>query len=190
VKMMKNRNRIIIALLIIGTAMFGIVQFIVIPHSNEEKQKYTAAQLEPTTHDLSRILDYKSNYMGDASNFINLFHHLPLSDVNMDFQMFPNDYTAEVNYKNSIQNIGQEKVEKSLIYNSTAVFALIGNLKSIVYHFSGASYKVSRTDIEKLYDGIGNILEEPNWKNKVQSKLNDHEYVLQTAKKVLIMQHN
>ena len=186
--MMKNRNKIILGLLIFGAILFGVVQFVVIPHNNAEKQKYAIAQLEPTTQNLSEISDYKNSYMGNASNIINLFHHLPLADVNMNFEMFPKDFTVEVNYKDTVQNIGEEKVKKALIYNSTASFALIENLKYIVYNFPGTSYKVSRTDVEKLYDDFDNILKESNWKSKVQNKLIDKQYISQSAKKILVQQ--
>jgi hypothetical protein len=175
-------------LLLVGALLFGVVEFAVIPHNNTEKQKYAIAQLEPTTANLSEILGYKNSYMGDSSNIINLFYHLPLADVKTEFQMFPDELTVEVDYKDTIQNIGGEKVEKALLYNSTAAFALIGNLKYIVYNFTGVSYKVSRTDVEKLYDDFGNILKELNWKSNVQSKLNDKQYVSQSAKQILIQQ--
>lgn len=186
--MMKNRNKIIICLLIVGTLLFGVIQFAVIPHNNAEKQKYAIAQLEPTTQNLNEISGYKNSYMGDSSNIINLFYHLPLADVKTEFQMFPNDFTVEVNYKDTVADIGEEKVNKALLYNSTAAFALIGNLKYIVYNFTGASYKVSRGDVENLYKDFGNILKESNWKKSVQNKLADKQFVSQSAKKILIPQ--
>lgn len=174
---MKNRNRIIICLLVIGIALFVAVEFIVIPHNNAEQDKYLADQQEPATHDLNSILKYKNKYMGNASNVGNLFYHLPLSNVGMNFELFSDNFELTVNYKGTVWNIGEEKVKSALIYNSTAAFALIDNLQIIDYNFSGASYQVKRTDIESLYSNFNNILEQDNWSNYVQSKMDDHQYV-------------
>jgi len=81
---MRNRNRIIIVLLLIGVVFFISLQFVIIPHKNSERNKYLADQQEPATHDLTRILKYKNEYMGNASNNANLFYNLPLSDVEMN----------------------------------------------------------------------------------------------------------
>jgi hypothetical protein len=182
---MKNRNRIIICLLVIGIALFATMQFIIIPHNNAKRNKYLAAQQEPATHDLSSIIKYKNKYMGNASNDGNLFYHLPLSNIEMNFELFPDNFELEVNYKDTVLNIGEEKVKSSLIYNSTAAFALIDNLKVIDYNFSGASYQVKKVDIESLYSNFSNILEKENWSNYVQSKMNDHQYVEDTFLRVI-----
>lgn len=182
---MKNRNRIIICLLVIGIALFAAVQFIVIPHNNAERNKYLAAQQEPATHDISSILKYKNKYMGNASNDANLFHHLPLSNVEINFELFSDNLELEVNYKDTVRNIGEEKVKSSLLYNSTAAFALIDNLKVIDYNFFGASYQVKRADIESLYSNFSNILEKENWSNYIQGKMNDHQYVEDAFQRVI-----
>ncbi|MEQ6378330.1 DUF4825 domain-containing protein [Bacillaceae bacterium S4-13-58] len=137
-------------------------------------------QQEPATHDLNSILEYKNKYMGNASNVSNLFQHLPLSNVGMNFELHPENLEIEVNYKDTVWNIGEEKVKSSLLYNSTAAFALIDNLKIIDYNFSGASYQVKSADVESLYSDFNNILEKENWSNYVQSKMNDLQYVEDT----------
>lgn len=182
---MKNRNRIIICLVVIGAALFCTVQFILIPRNNAKQNRYLAAQQEPATHDVSSILQYKSQYMGNASNDANLFRHLPLSTVAMDFELFPDNFEIEVNYKDTVSNIGEEKVKSALLYNSTAAFALIDNLNGIDYNFSGASYQVTRADIESLYPDFGNILEKANWSSLVQNKMNDNRYVEDAFQRVM-----
>jgi len=172
-------------LLVLGIVVFAAIQFIVIPHNNAERNKYLAAQQEPSTHDLSSILKYKNKYMGNASNDANLFYHLPLSNVGMNFELFSDNLELEVNYKDMVWNIGEEKVKSSLLYNSTAAFALIDNLKVIDYNFSGASYQVKRADIESLYSDFSNILKKENWQNHVQSKMNDRQYIEDAFQRVI-----
>ncbi len=182
---MKNRNRIIICLLVIGIVLFTAVQFIVIPHNKAERDRYLAAQQEPATHDISSILKYKNEYMGNAANDAELFRNLPLSSVEMNFELFPDNLELEVNYKETVWNIGEEKVKSSLLYNSTAAFALINNLKVIDFNFSGASYQVKRADIESLYPDFSNILEKENWSNYVQNKMNDPQYIKNVFQKLI-----
>ena len=89
----------------------------------------------------------------------------------------------EMNYKDTIRNIGEEKVKRSLLYNSTAAFALIENLKEIDYNFSEASYQAKRTDIEALYSNFLYILQTDQWKTSVQAKMNNTQYVDEAFKK-------
>jgi hypothetical protein len=181
---MKNRNTWIVGLFVLGIALFAIVRFFVIPHRQAERQKYLTAQQEPATHDLGAVLKYKSKYMGNASNDANLFYNLPLSNTGMDFQLFPEKLALEVNYKDTVWNVGEEKVKRSLLYNSTTAFALIDNLQEIDYNFPGVSYRVKRTDIEALYPNFTDILQTDQWKTSVQMKMDDTRYVDETFRKV------
>lgn len=181
---MKNRNRWIVGLLVMGIALFAVVQFFVIPHRQAEQRQYLTAQQEPTTHDLNTILKYKNKYVGNASNDANLFYHLPLNNTGMNFQLFSEKLALEVSYKDTVWNIGEEKVKRSLLYNSTAAFALIDNLKEIDYNFSGTSYRVKRNDIEGLYSNFADILQSNRWKTSVQMMMDDTQYVDETFRKV------
>jgi len=176
--MMKTRNRIIIALSILGIVLYGYVQGVVIPKNNEKKQQYIAQQQNPRTHDLDTILKYKSKYMGDFSNLANLFRTLPLNSIERSYELFPDKLIAQVNYKDSIDNISEEEVVKALLYNSTAAFALIDNLEGVNYNFPGTNFMILRSDVEKWYgEKLLGLLKKDEWKSKVQDKLLDNEYV-------------
>jgi hypothetical protein len=184
--MMKTRNKLIICLAIMGIVLFGLVQGIVIPKNNQKKNEYMAQQQDPIIHDLNSILKYKTKYMGDSSNIVNLFNKLPLNNIQMSYELFPGKLTAELNYKDSIENIKADKVNKALIYNSTAAFALVDNLEVINYNFPDGEYKVLRSDVEKWYGTeLTGLLSSKEWENKVQNKLKDIEYVDNFAKAVL-----
>jgi len=205
--MMKNRNKLIIALLSIGVIALGIMIFI-ISHNNTGKQNYLIAQLDATTADLNYILPFKNKYMGNNSNTCNLFYHLPLSGSNIKFELFPDTFTVQINFDDTVRQLGKTNLKdtphvlegyadtidtfyktnvyKSLIYNSTAAFALIDNLEVIIYHFSDVTYKVNRSDVESLYSDFDNILNETNWKEYVQAPLKDGKYIEKSAKDILI----
>ncbi|HEY5562112.1 MAG TPA: DUF4825 domain-containing protein [Clostridiaceae bacterium] len=183
---MKTRNRIIICLIVIGTSLLILVQGIIIPKNNQEKKQYIIEQQEPTTHDLESILKYKSKYMGNFSNMVNLFHTLPLNNKPRTFELF-SDNTMDVNYKENIENISGDKLSKALIYNSTAAFALIDNLQGINYNFTDGKYIVQRSDIEKWYgEDLLKLLTKDEWKSKVQVKLEDEEYIKSASEVLLI----
>ncbi|MBP1157383.1 MULTISPECIES: DUF4825 domain-containing protein [unclassified Paenibacillus] len=183
---MKARNKFIMGLIVVGIALFGMVQGIIIPQIAQNEQQYAAAQQDPLTHDFENILKYKNKYMGNAGNVSNLFRSLPLNNVDRSFQLYPDTYTVQVNYKESIGDIGEDQLDRGLIYNSTAAFALIDNLEAIHFHFSGASAKVLRSDVERWYGVKASTLaEQGNWRNRVQSKLVDEEYVRQCKEAIL-----
>ena len=187
--MMKTRNRIIVFLAIIGIILFVLVQGVIIPKNNQKNDEYTAQQKSPITHDLKSVLKYNSKYMGDSSNLVNLFHTLPLNNIPMSFELFPDKLIAQVNYKDSIENISEDTAREVLIYNSTVAFALIDNLKEINYNFTGRAYKVKRVDVEKWYGtGLQGLLNENEWKSKVQDKLKGSDYVNNCSKVILIQQ--
>lgn len=187
---MKTRNRIIIGLAIIGIALFAIVQFYILPQNNNNKNQYIIEQQNPSTHDLNSILQYKNKYMGNISNLSNLYYKLPLNNVGISYRLFPDKLAAEINYKETEWKINEDdkdKVNKVLIYNSTAAFALIDNLEEIDYNFTGSSYKVTRSDAERWYGvKLSALLDKDTWKNKVQNKLEDENYIKLCSKGILL----
>lgn len=176
---MKGRNRIIICLAIIGIGLYLIVYGIIIPQNNQKKDEYIASQNNPITHDIDSIIKYKSKYMGDISNIVNLFYNLPLNNISRDFELFPDKLTVEVNYEEKVENIDKDKLDKALIYNSIAVFALIDNLQEINYNFTDSSYKFLRSDVEKMVgEDLSSLLIKTEWKIKVQDKLQSGQYLI------------
>lgn len=182
---MKNKKNIVIGLIIAGIIVFGVIQFISIKEKNYDQAKSIITTQKADTNDLDKILKYKNKYIGDAPNVTNLFNNLLLNNIKMDFKIFSDKFELEVNYKDNAQNIGEEMVKHALIYNSTAAFALIENLKVIDYNFIGSSYQLKREDIESLYPNFSNILENENWSKYVQSKMEDNQYLTESFQKVI-----
>lgn len=174
---MKKRNNAIIILSLVAIVLLCFVELIVLPQQREQAENYKQAQQEPTTHDLASVLTYKSKYMGNASNNLNLFHNLPLDEYLDGFEQDPTIFELTVNYKKYTSEIGIEKLQEVLIYNSTAAFALIDNLKTIQYHLTDHTYIVNRKDVEQIYSvpKLADLLTESNWKQYVQDKLTDSQ---------------
>lgn len=202
----KQREILIIILLSIGVITFLIQQFYV-QAQDRNKKKYLNEQKEVTTSDLDYIKDYKKQYMGNASNTINLFYSMPLSAAIKDFKFYSDKLTVQVNFKDTMLNAGkismenksfaaegtvdkinavyQNEVEKSLIYNSVAAFALIDNLEGIIFNFTDINYTVSRDDIESEYGKLDTLLEKNTWNKKVRDPLGNVTLVSELAGKLL-----
>jgi hypothetical protein len=183
---MKTRNQIISLLLVFGIFFYGIVQWMVIPHLEQAKRRYMLDQQDPLRHDIGSVLKFKNKYMGDFSNLANLFDTLPLSDVDVSFQLYPDKLMAEVNYKKAFTDIGEDMVDQVLVYNATAAFALIDNLEGLKINFQGKSYTICRRDVVGWYGvDLTTLLKKDIWNRTVQAKLMDDEYVHNFINKIV-----
>jgi hypothetical protein len=202
----KQRERIIIILIVLGILCLTL-QYYYRQDIDKKQKKYWNEQKEVTTCDLEYVLKYKNLYMGNASNIMQLFHSLPLSAAIKDFQLFSDKLTAQVNFIDSKLNAGkisidskssslegisgvsnteyQNEVNKSLLYNSIAAFALIDNLEGILYHFTDITYTVTREDIETTYGDLDSLLKKDTWEKVVRNPLGDKEYVTVLSEKFL-----
>jgi len=179
---MKSRNKIIIALALIGVALFSVMLMI----RNQQfarEEAYNQAQQEVTTHDLQSILPYKNKYMGNASNNIHLFYNLPLSDFTKDFSQNPNTFTLEVNFKGKSTDIEATRMKKEIIYSAVSAFALIDNLQTLKYNYMDKTYTVKRSNIENQYGDLQTLLNESSW-HTMQEKLKDNNYIQNTFQKI------
>ena len=82
---MNKKSKIIICLLAIAAILFCIIQFGVIPANREKQAEYARNQTDALTHDISAIIDYKSPYIGDASNTGNMLWNIQQNNVYMKF---------------------------------------------------------------------------------------------------------
>lgn len=175
---MSKLGKWITALLVFGLAMFIVIQFVIIPKQDAAAEQYIIDQQRPLTHDVDNIIQYRHPYMGSAGNIMELFYHLPLSDVKRDYELFSDRLTLKINFQQTVSQIGESVVHQSLIYNSTAAFALIGNLEKVEYHFQDEFYEVSREHVESLYEDFDQLIAKKDvWNEKVRNPLRDMKYV-------------
>lgn len=175
---MNKKSKVIICLLIIAAILFCIIQFGIIPANREKQAEYARNQTDALTHDITSIEDYKNPYVGNANNVSNLFYSLPLNNVSMKFEINSETCALTVNYLDTVWNIGEEKVQRDLIYNSVAAMAAIDNLSGVTYNFSGESYSFSRKQIEEVFGSpLSELLEQEKWSKEVQNKLNSTDFI-------------
>lgn len=133
---MNKKSKIIIGLLAIAVVLFCLIRFWIIPTNQAKKEAYAHSQTDALTHDISAIEDYRTAYIGNANNIAGLFEVLPLNNISMKFEINSEDCTLTVNYLDTVWNIGEEKVQRDLVYNSVAAMAAIDNLSKIAYNVS------------------------------------------------------
>ncbi|MGN7359696.1 DUF4825 domain-containing protein [Paenibacillus sp. SAF-054] len=176
---MWTKNKSILLLAAVGVLLFSAVQGIVLPQWDRNEQIYAAEQLSPLTHDLESIMKYQNKYMGNASNLSNLMHTLPLSEVRSTMELHPDSLTADIIYHSRATDVDPEKLEQTLIYNATAAFALIDNLKRIRFRFDDRLYETERGRLEEWYGKrLSSLTDSPKiWKPDVQHPLAEPSYV-------------
>lgn len=178
--MMNKKNILIAVLAAVGIVCMVLFEGFVKPEFETKQKQYNdIKQNDALTHDFGSVLKYKNFYMGDSSNIINLTYNLPLKNVAKTFNLYPEKLMLEINNKDTVSDIGETKLKQALVYNSTAYFVLIDNLKIVKFNFVGVSYTIKRGQVEYWY-GVNSLrtLQEVNkWKSDVQKKLYDEDYV-------------
>lgn len=131
---------------------------------------------------IDNIIKYKNKYIGNNSNDSNLIASLPLSEYGYTFEINSEALGLTINYHITDWYMNENQyLEKSLIYNSVSIFALIDNVYYIQYNFSGKSYQTTRNQIEKYYPNYEDIIQdgihENNFNQYLERKMNDEIFI-------------
>lgn len=152
------------------------------------KKEYTSESVPnvPFNRDKSgidNIIEYKNKYVGNNSNDGNLINNLPLSEYGYVFEIDSENLGLIIDYHITDWYIEEELyLQKSLIYNSVSIFALIENVEYIQYNFTGNSYRVDREEIESNYPGYSEIvknneIDKTEFNNNLESKITDNIFI-------------
>lgn len=131
---------------------------------------------------IDSIIKYKSLYVGDNSNTGNLIGSLPLSEYGYTFEIDSKKLGVTIHYHMTDWYINENHyLEKSLLYNTVSIFALIDNVQELTFSFSGKNYQVSRETIEKQYPNYKDItldgIHQENFEQYLEAKMNENELV-------------
>lgn len=174
---MQRKNIWIVSLLVLGAVLLAAIAFWLLPAQERQQEQTRAAQTDARTHDFSAVLAYASPYVGNNSNTVNLFYHLPLGDMPSRFEI-ENDARLCVRYQAAAAEIGTDKVRRDLIYDSAAAFALIDNLSVVCYEFSDGSYVFTRAQMEAVLGAPLSALRDGTaMHDRVQARLEDADFV-------------
>lgn len=158
-----------IAFLIIGVPLFIWIQFFEVP--NKVKIGEAKMQQDPLTHNYESVINYSSPYLGDASNTGNLVNHLPFSEHQESIEIDSEGFSLQINYDVRMREV-KEKAQQAIIYNSTALLALIDNLEQVELKFHDRFYSVTRDRVEKWFGTtLVDLKEVEVFEEKVQRNL-------------------
>lgn len=171
------KNKLIAALFLVGLLLFFWMQKVYLPGQERIEGEVNLRQLDPETHDFEKVLKFKNPYMGNASNNINLNNNLPpLSDLRATFEQKPEEFKFIVNYVEPVGEIGEEKIVKAIIYNSTAFFVLINNLEILQFSFPDHTYTVTRERVNDWFgEDVTNFGDRKIFSQEVQQPLVEKE---------------
>lgn len=183
---MSKRNKIIITLISIAIIMFCAICFFIIPNMERKQAIYNSNQQDALTHDITSIENYRTPYLGNAVNVSELFDKLPLSNVQRKYQIDSEKCVLTVVYLDTIWNIGEQKIYQDLLYNAIAAMASIDNLSEVSYEFPEYSFSFTRAKMEEIFDNdLSSILNEKVWKEKVQDRIANKDFLEQFYEKVI-----
>ncbi|HJB00627.1 MAG TPA: DUF4825 domain-containing protein, partial [Candidatus Mediterraneibacter merdavium] len=132
---------------------------------------------------IANIIKYQNSYIGDNSNTGALIGSLPLSEYGYVFEIHSQDCGLTIDY-HFTDWYGNDDlyIEKSMIYNSASVFALIENVQYINFNFSGSSYHITRSIFEQEYPDWekvikGTMIDQNSFDQYIESEMNDTAFV-------------
>jgi len=172
------KNKVIIGLLIVGIGLFALMQMVYLPGQEKIQQEEELKQLDPETHHFEKVLQFENLYMGNAGNNMNLVNHLPLCDVPRMFEQEPDEFIFTVNYEMSVKEIGRKRVEKAVLYNATAIFALIENMDIVEFAFVDQTFTVTRGRVNNWFgEDVASFKNEKVFIEKVQQPIITREHL-------------
>ena len=168
------KNKLIIGLFITGLILFGWMNLFYLPEKENLQAEEMLRQLDPETHDFSKVLVYENLYMGNNSNNAHLFQSLPLQNYLNGFEQDPDRFLLIVNYKD-LSDVSTRQIHQSVIYNTTAAFVLIKNLDQIELRLPNESFVVNRSNVEAVLGNLDELLDPSLFEKEVQQRLKTKE---------------
>ncbi len=160
----------------------------------DTKKEYTEENIPITPFNrdksgIENIFKYKNKYVGNNSNDSHLIDNLPLAEYGYVFEIDSKNLRLTIDYHITDWYVNENHyLEKSLLYNSVSIFALIDNVEQITFNFSGNTYTVSRSQINELYphfkDIVAKDINQDNFNKYLENKMNDNNFIEDTFKKI------
>ena len=160
----------------------------------DTQKKYTedTIPITPFNRDnsgIENIIQYKNQYVGNNSNDSHLIDNLPLAEYGYVFEIDSVNLGLTIDYHITDWYVNENHyLEKSLLYNSVSIFALIDNVEQITFNFSSNTYTVSRKQIKELYpnfkDIVDNGINQNNFNKYLENKMNNTAFAENLFKKI------
>ena len=132
---------------------------------------------------IDALLRFENQYIGNNSNTGGLINALPLSEYGYVFEIDSENLGLTIDY-HFTDWYGNENlyVDRGLVYNSVCLFALIDNLQSVRFNFSGSTYVITRESVEENYPDYAGIfaggqVDKEGFNRYVEGRMNDDAFV-------------
>lgn len=132
---------------------------------------------------IEKIKKYEHVYLGSNGDMGMLIEALPLSQYQYVFEIDTENNGLIIHYHWTDWYANENLyIQKSLLYNSVAIFALIDQVNYLQFHFSGSSYQVTREKIVSNYPDYEKIIEngkvnEVSFNRYVENQMNKEAFV-------------
>lgn len=168
-----HNYQIIIALTIVFFLSY-VMLFFTVPAIARTAPDYPSV----TTHDIRDVYSFKTSGTGEDT-LPSLFENLPGRQSLKRAEAKAGEFRVE--YDDT-----EENIDKLIIYNSAAAFALTDKLERIVFVFSEVETVIERESFIEACSDFENILDSDNWYVEIQSKMSyniDPEEFIERIKK-------
>ena len=154
----KNRRR---TTLLIGVLCIVVLSGILLTNgltkvnSTGEKEN---SSIPVNGYNAAELFKYKSAYIGDNSNVVNLLSSLPLGNLRREVSLktFLKPYGISAKYDLSLSSLSVEAIESRFRENAIVIFALIDNVDKISFDYGSIhekrKYQCTREQLQKSYD--------------------------------------
>lgn len=148
-KFFKDKKKIAIALVVICLIVLGGISL-----TNRMSSREIPLLLGYNEEELFK---YKSKYIGDASNIINLLSQLEFGSLRQEVSLHTSNepYGVTVNYDLTNIIMGADEIELALYNNALVMFVLIENLDNIYFKATNdigeQKYEFSRNEVQRSF---------------------------------------
>ena len=161
IKMMgffKNKRR---TTLIIGVLCVAVLSGILLTNGLIKSKSTTEQEKIKTQvneYKAVELLKYKTAYVGDSSNVINLLSSLPFGNLRREVSLKTSlkPYGISAKYDLSVSSLSVEAIDAIFRKNATVIFALIDNVDELSFDYGSVNekrnYQCTREQIQKSYD--------------------------------------
>ena len=162
----------------------------------DTKKEYTKETVPLTPFNrkkagINNIIKYQTESINNKENLENLINCLPLSEYGYDIKIDSKNLKITINYHNTNWYINENYyLEKSLIYNSISIFALIDDIEYIQVNFNNNSYHTTRKEIQEIFPNFKYIkkdkVSKANFNKHLENEMNNNEFIKFYFKEIFV----
>ncbi|MFP7707982.1 DUF4825 domain-containing protein [Trueperella sp. LYQ141] len=160
----QSATNVPLAVICVGLVLLVVVGFVIgWYHMDRTENVAVSPATNYETHELESIESYRSQYVGNNSNTVNLINALPLADRVQRIEILGQDVVITLGP--DLNTDDDETVAPNVLYSAIAIMASIDNVRSVMYGTPSSSYVVSRDDVEARFGApLSGLLEnEEKW---------------------------